>query len=155
VWLPWRHFLHYGDARVLKGAYANMVAYVDYLWAHHECWADFVTFEKKMIDQSHEDAEVRRRGYSKLEAAAAALSSVGYHSNAIINLGGDSDETTFVYDAAFDARHWAAGANVQAARQVRREQAKAPLHAEVWVQLCAIPTPAPLQAHGSRDGDAV
>jgi hypothetical protein len=85
-----------------------LLAFVDFLWAHHECWADFVTFEKKMIDQSHEDAEVRRVGYSKLEAAAAALSSVGYHSSAIINLGEDSDETTFVYDAAFDARSWAA-----------------------------------------------
>ena len=31
VWLPWRHFLHYGDVRVLTKSYASMVAYVDYL----------------------------------------------------------------------------------------------------------------------------
>jgi len=31
VWLPWRHFLHYGDARVLERAYDGMAAYVDYL----------------------------------------------------------------------------------------------------------------------------
>jgi alpha-L-rhamnosidase len=31
VWLPWRHFLHYGDVRILARFYANMVAYVDYL----------------------------------------------------------------------------------------------------------------------------
>ena len=31
VWLPWRHFLHYGDVRVLTKYYDNLVAYVDYL----------------------------------------------------------------------------------------------------------------------------
>jgi alpha-L-rhamnosidase len=31
VWLPWRHFLHYGDARVLQRYYPNMVAYLLYL----------------------------------------------------------------------------------------------------------------------------
>jgi len=31
VWLPWRHFLHYGDERVLRTYYPNMVAYVQYL----------------------------------------------------------------------------------------------------------------------------
>lgn len=33
VWLPWRHFLHYGDLRVLTKYYENLVAYVDYLSA--------------------------------------------------------------------------------------------------------------------------
>lgn len=28
VWLPWRHFLHYGDLRMLQEYYPNMVAYV-------------------------------------------------------------------------------------------------------------------------------
>ena len=31
VWLPWRHFLHYGDARVLRAFYGNARAYVQYL----------------------------------------------------------------------------------------------------------------------------
>jgi alpha-L-rhamnosidase len=31
VWLPWRHYLHYGDIRVLQNYYSNMVAYVEYL----------------------------------------------------------------------------------------------------------------------------
>jgi alpha-L-rhamnosidase len=31
VWLPWRHFLHYGDARVLSATYDSMAAYVRYL----------------------------------------------------------------------------------------------------------------------------
>jgi hypothetical protein len=85
-----------------------LLAYVDYLWAHHECWADYVTFEKKMIDGEAADATKRLRGFLKLDAGVAALSSVGYHTHSIMNLGGDTDETTFVYDAAFDARNWAA-----------------------------------------------
>jgi len=28
VWLPWRHFLHYGDVRILQRYYSNMIAYV-------------------------------------------------------------------------------------------------------------------------------
>jgi alpha-L-rhamnosidase len=31
VWLPWRHFLHFGDARVLRRFYPNMAAYIAYL----------------------------------------------------------------------------------------------------------------------------
>ena len=31
VWLPWRHFLHYGDARVLATTYDKMAAYLAYL----------------------------------------------------------------------------------------------------------------------------
>ncbi len=31
VWLPWRHFLHYGDVRVLQRMYAPMMAYARYL----------------------------------------------------------------------------------------------------------------------------
>ncbi len=31
VWLPWRHALHYGDARILTRFYANMAAYAQYL----------------------------------------------------------------------------------------------------------------------------
>ena len=31
VWLPWRHFLHYGDARVLTATYDAMSAYLAYL----------------------------------------------------------------------------------------------------------------------------
>ena len=31
VWLPWRHYLHYGDARILNRTYAASVAYLEYL----------------------------------------------------------------------------------------------------------------------------
>jgi hypothetical protein len=31
VWLPWRHYLHYGDERVLRRMYAPMVGYLEYL----------------------------------------------------------------------------------------------------------------------------
>ena len=31
VWLPWRHYLHFGDERVLTRFYDNMAAYVAYL----------------------------------------------------------------------------------------------------------------------------
>ena len=31
AWLPWRHFLHYGDSRILRAFYGNARAYVEYL----------------------------------------------------------------------------------------------------------------------------
>ncbi len=37
IWLPWRHFLHYGDYRVLKQFYPNMVAYADCECQWWEC----------------------------------------------------------------------------------------------------------------------